>query len=63
MSYSQGTQDKSITWNEDTLFIFLEAPRKFIPGTKMVFPGLKKEAERAGMNYYIIAGDLGRGET
>ena len=47
-SYSQGTHDKSITWNEDTLFIFLEAPRKFIPGTKMVFPGLKKETERAG---------------
>ena len=37
-----------ITWGEDTLFIYLEAPKKYIPGTKMVFAGLKKANERAG---------------
>ena len=37
-----------ITWGEDTLFTYLEAPKKYIPGTKMVFAGLKKPQDRAG---------------
>lgn len=37
-----------ITWGEDTLFQYLEAPKKYIPGTKMVFAGLKKPQERGG---------------
>ena len=42
-----------ITWGPDTLFVYLEAPKKYIPGTKMVFAGLKKPKERAGkiINY------------
>lgn len=42
-----------ITWNEDTLFEYLENPKKYIPGTKMVFAGLKKPAERADLIAYI----------
>lgn len=47
-SYTQANQNKGITWGEDTLFEYLKAPKKYIPGTKMVFAGLKKEQERAG---------------
>ncbi len=47
--YSQSTQYKGITWSDDTLFLFLESPKKYIPGTKMVFAGLKREDERAGI--------------
>lgn len=43
----------AITWNEDTLFEYLENPKKYIPGTKMVFAGLKKPQERADLIAYI----------
>jgi cytochrome c len=35
-SYSQANVSKGITWGEDTLFDYLENPKKYIPGTKMV---------------------------
>ena len=38
-----------ITWNDDTLFEYLLNPTKFIPGTKMVFAGLKSENDRKGV--------------
>jgi cytochrome c len=42
-----------ITWNDDTLFEYLLNPAKYIPGTKMVFAGLKKEDERRGMYWPV----------
>ncbi|CRL06693.1 CLUMA_CG019450, isoform A [Clunio marinus] len=54
-SYSEANIKKGITWNEDTLFEYLENPKKYIPGTKMVFAGLKKPAERADLIAYIKA--------
>lgn len=42
-----------ITWSEDTLFEYLENPKKYIPGTKMVFAGLKKPKDRADIIAYI----------
>ena len=34
-SYSAANISKGITWGEDTLFDYLENPKKYIPGTKM----------------------------
>jgi cytochrome c len=42
-----------VTWNEDTLFEYLENPKKFIPGTKMIFAGIKKPQERADLIAYL----------
>ena len=41
------------TWTYDNLNQFLTDPRKFIPGTKMTFAGLKKEQERADVVAYL----------
>lgn len=43
-----------ITWGRQTLFEYLENPKKYIPGTKMVFAGLKKESERADLIEYLM---------
>lgn len=45
-SYTDANKQKAITWNTDTLFEYLENPKKYIPGTKMAFGGLKKEKDR-----------------
>ena len=35
-SYTDANKDKGVEWKEDTLFEYLENPKKYIPGTKMV---------------------------
>jgi cytochrome c len=52
-SYSAANVNKGITWEEDTLFEYLLNPKKFIPGTKMVFAGIKKEDERNDLIAYL----------
>ena len=41
------------TWNAEELNGFLEAPKKFAPGTKMSFAGLKKITDRAALIAYL----------
>ena len=52
-SYTQANKDKGVTWAEDTLDIYLTNPKKYIPGTKMVFAGLKKKKDRNDLIAYI----------
>ena len=49
----QANKGSGITWGEDTLFDYLKAPKKYIPGTKMVFAGLKKEKDRKNLIAYL----------
>ncbi|MBN4016661.1 cytochrome c family protein [Rhodospirillaceae bacterium AH-315-P19] len=51
--YSSAMKDAGIVWNEETLDAFLTKPKKYIKGTKMAFPGLKKEAKRKDLIAYL----------
>lgn len=44
-------------WNTETLQTFLENPRKVVPGTKMAFPGLRKEEDLNNIVAYLAQFD------
>jgi cytochrome c len=52
-SYSKANKDSGIIWGEDTLFDYLPNPKKYIPGTKMVFAGIKSEGDRKDLIAYL----------
>ncbi|KAK1847933.1 cytochrome c [Colletotrichum chrysophilum] len=52
-SYTDANKQKGIEWNDKTLFDYLENPKKYIPGTKMAFGGLKKEKDRNDLIAYV----------
>ena len=45
---------EGLVWTEEVLDTYLTKPKKFIKGTKMSFPGLKKEAQRADVIAYLL---------
>ncbi|XP_066886729.1 cytochrome c-like [Kogia breviceps] len=51
-SYTDANKNKGITWGEETLIEYLENA-KYIPGTKMIFAGIKKKVERADLIAYL----------
>lgn len=52
-SYSNANKARGITWGELTLSQYLTDPKKYIPGTKMVFAGLKLETDRNDLIAYL----------
>nr|AAC80533.1 cytochrome c [Tigriopus californicus]AAC80534.1 cytochrome c [Tigriopus californicus]AAC80536.1 cytochrome c [Tigriopus californicus]AAC80538.1 cytochrome c [Tigriopus californicus]AAC80539.1 cytochrome c [Tigriopus californicus] len=52
-NYTDANKSKGVTWNEETLDIYLTNPKKYIPGTKMVFAGLKKKGDREDLIAYL----------
>jgi len=52
-SYSAANVNKGIIWGNETLFEYLKDPKKYIPGTKMVFVGLKKDKDRNDLITYL----------
>jgi len=51
--YSAGLKGKGVTWNVDTLDAFLAGPMKYVPGTRMAFPGLSNAQDRADVIAYL----------
>jgi cytochrome c2 len=54
--YSKAMTEKGeggLTWTEETLNTYLHKPKDVVPGTKMAFPGLKKDDDRANVIAYL----------
>lgn len=51
--YSEANQKSDVTWTPETLDKYLANPKKFMPGTKMAFAGLKKDEDRADIIAYL----------
>ncbi|KRE09683.1 cytochrome C [Bosea sp. Root381] len=52
-SYSAAMKDSAVTWDEATLAAYLQNPRLKIPGTKMIYAGLKDEKRMADLIAYL----------
>ncbi|KAK1247078.1 hypothetical protein MKX08_000880 [Trichoderma sp. CBMAI-0020] len=52
-NFTDANKNKGVVWDDTTLFEYIENPKKYIPGTKMAFGGLKKEKDRHDLNAYL----------
>ena len=51
--FSKAMVGLDIVWDDSSLDKLLANPKGFIPGIKMAFPGLKKEADRIDVISYL----------
>jgi cytochrome c len=56
-SYSDANKNSGITWNKDVFLEYIKDPRAKIPGTKMIFPGIKNEKEAGDLWAYLASFD------
>jgi cytochrome c len=52
-SYSDANKNSGIVWNETTFKEYIKDPRATIPGTKMIFPGIKNDKEVDNLWAYL----------
>jgi cytochrome c len=52
-SYSSANKNSGLIWDEPTLARYLRAPAEVVPGTKMIFFGLKKDREISDVIAYL----------
>lgn len=52
-SYSPAMQELNIDWTPENLDRYITDPHAMVPKTKMIFPGLKSEADRANLIAYL----------
>jgi cytochrome c len=52
-SYSDANKNSGITWNKDQFLDYIKDPKAKIPGTKMVFAGIKNEKDANDLWAYI----------
>jgi cytochrome c len=52
-NYSDANKKSGITWDEAVFADYIKDPKAKIPGTKMVFPGIKNEKEIADLTAFL----------
>ncbi|XP_011695953.1 PREDICTED: cytochrome c, testis-specific-like [Wasmannia auropunctata] len=50
---SPAMKEKAVVWDEKALSDYLAWPKKFIPGSSMVFIGVKKDEERKDLFAFL----------
>src|SRR3954452_4646257 len=56
-NYSDANKNSGITWGKDVFLEYIKDPKGKIPGTKMVFAGIKNENEANALWAYISSFD------
>mmetsp|Transcript_29834 Transcript_29834/g.34312 ORF Transcript_29834/g.34312 Transcript_29834/m.34312 type:complete len:115 (-) Transcript_29834:331-675(-) len=52
-TFTAANKESGVVWGDKTLFDYLENPKKYIKGTKMVFAGMKKADERQNIIAFL----------
>jgi cytochrome c len=52
-SYSDANKNSGIVWNEETFEEYIKDPKAKIPGTKMIFVGIKNEQQVKDLWAYL----------
>jgi cytochrome c len=52
-NYTDANKNSGIVWNEETFREYIKDPRAKIPGTKMVFAGIKSDNEITNLWAYL----------
>ena len=52
--YSKAMKAANVVWSAETLNEFLTKPKKFVPKTRMAFPGVKKEDQRHDLIAFLF---------
>lgn len=52
-TYSEANKKSGLSWDEATFLDYIKDPRAKIPGTKMVFAGIKNENEAKSLWAYL----------
>jgi cytochrome c len=53
-NYSDANKNSGIVWNEAVFLEYIKDPKAKIPSTKMVFAGIKNEAEAKNLWAYLV---------
>ena len=51
--YSEANKNSNVVWDEAELDQYLSNPKQFMPGTKMIYPGMKDAEQRKALIAYL----------
>jgi cytochrome c len=51
--YSEANKNSNVVWDEVQLDQYLTNPKQFMPGTKMIYPGMKDAEQRKALIAYL----------
>ncbi|MFL5269633.1 MAG: c-type cytochrome [Stellaceae bacterium] len=52
-NYSDANKNSNVVWDEAQLDQYLNDPKEFMPGTKMMYPGMKDPEKRKALIAYL----------